>query len=35
MDLVEMFEGIVGVGFIIAALIGSKQIFDGIFYSKK
>ncbi len=35
MDLVEIFEVIFGVGFIILALIGSKQIFGGIFYSKK
>ena len=35
MDLVEVFEVIFGAGFIIIALIGSKQIFGGIFYSKK
>ena len=35
MDLVEIFEVIFGAGFIILALIGSKQIFGGIFYSKK
>ena len=35
MDLVEIFEVIFGVCFIILALIGSKQIFGGIFYSKK
>lgn len=35
MDLVEIFEVIFGVGFVILALIGSKQIFGGIFYSKK
>lgn len=35
MDLVEIFEVIFGAGFIILALIGSRQIFGGIFYSKK
>jgi len=35
MDLVEIFEVIFGAVFIILALIGSKQIFGGIFYSKK
>ena len=35
MDLVEIFEVIFGAGFIILALIGSQQIFGGIFYSKK
>lgn len=35
MDLVEIFEVIFGAGFIILALIGSKQIFGGLFYSKK
>ena len=31
----EIFEVIFGAGFIILALIGSKHIFGGIFYSKK
>ena len=35
MDIVEIFEVIFGAGFIILALIGSRQIFGGIFYSKK
>ncbi|MCR5415991.1 MAG: hypothetical protein K6E79_04270 [Pseudobutyrivibrio sp.] len=35
MDLVEIFEVIVGAAFVIGALIGSRQIFGGIFYSKK
>ena len=35
MDLVEIFEVIFGAGFIILALIGSRQIFGGILYSKK
>lgn len=35
MDLVNIFEVIFGVGFILLALIGSNQIFGGIFYSKK
>ena len=35
MDLVDIFEVIFGAGFIILALIGSKQIFGGLFYSKK
>lgn len=35
MDLVDIFEVIFGIGFIILALIGIKQIFGGIFYSKK
>ena len=35
MDLVEIFEVIFGAGFIILAFIGSKQIFGGMFYSKK
>ena len=35
MDLVEIFEVIVGAAFVIGALIGIRQIFGGIFYSKK
>lgn len=35
MDLVEIFEVIFGAVFIICALIGSRQIFGGIFYSRK
>lgn len=35
MDLVEICEVIVGAAFVIGALIGSRQIFGGIFYSKK
>ena len=35
MDLVNIFEVIFGVIFIILALIGSKQIFGGLFYLKK
>lgn len=35
MDLVEIFEVIFGAAFIICALIGSRQIFGGIFYSRK
>ncbi len=35
MDLVEIFEVIFGVVFVVLVLIGSVQIFGGIFYSKK
>ena len=35
MDLVEVFEVVFGAVFIILALIGSRQIFGGLFYSKK
>ena len=35
MDLVEIFEVIFGAFFIIAAILGSREIFGGIFYSRK
>ena len=35
MDLVDIFEVILGAAFVIGALIGSRQIFGGIFYSRK
>ena len=35
MDLVEILEVIFGAGLILAALMGSTQIFGGMFYSKK
>ena len=35
MDLVDIFEVIFGAAFVIAALIGSREIFGGIFYSRK
>ena len=35
MDLVEIFEVVFGAIFVIAALIGSRQIFGGIFYSRR
>ena len=35
MDLVEIAEVVFGAVFVILALIGSQQIFGGIFYSKK
>ncbi len=35
MDLVEIFEVIFGALFIIAAILGSREIFGGIFYSRK
>ncbi len=34
-DLVEMFEVFFGAVLIILALVGSRQIFGGVFYSKK
>ena len=35
MDLVDIFEVIFGAAFVIGALIGSREIFGGIFYSRK
>ena len=35
MDLVEIFEVIFGALFIIGAIVGSREIFGGIFYSRK
>ena len=35
MDLVEIFEVIFGAFFIIGAILGSREIFGGIFYSRK
>ena len=35
MDLVEICEVIFGAAFVIGALIGSRQIFGGIFYSRR
>ena len=35
MDLVDIFEVIFGTAFVIFALIGSVQIFGGMFYTKR
>ena len=35
MDLVEIFEVIFGAFLIIGAILGSREIFGGIFYSRK